>query len=32
MYLPYEKVAIIFDIKTLKVFQMQKFIRDVEYI
>ena len=30
--MPYEKLAIIFDIDTLKFFSMQKFIRGAEYI
>ena len=32
MYMFYEKLAIIFEIDTLKFFEMQIFITDVEYI
>ena len=32
IYMSYEKLAIIFEINTLKCFEIRKFIRDVEYI
>ena len=32
IYMSHKKLGIIFDINTFKLFQMQKFITDVEYI